>query len=85
MKKMSEYKNGLMLIPATMETKDFKNYVNGKATGILFLDHRPYFRLPSGKKGSSNSGQTMCIVAYDKFNLETLKNSGLGIVYKELV
>lgn len=83
MKKMQEHKNGLMLIPASFEIDDFKKYVWGHCTGVMILDHRPYFRQPDGSKGSSNSGQTMCIIAYDEYNLEMMRNSNLGIILKQ--
>jgi hypothetical protein len=80
MEKMSKHKNGIMMISAACETKRFYTHVWGKATGILMMDHRPYFRLPDGSKGVSNSGQTMCLIAYDEANLKALLDSGLGVV-----
>lgn len=82
MQKMNLHKNGIALLPATFETKPFKQYVINDCKGILMLDHRPYFHLPSGERGKSNSGQTMCLVAFDEMNLESLLNSGLGHVFK---
>lgn len=83
-KKMSEHKNGLLLCSFAGETKRFKQYVWGKESGILIMDKRPYFHLPDGSRAKANSGQTMCIIAYDKPNLEILKNSGLGIIIKSI-
>lgn len=80
MEKMSKHKNGVMLIPAATETRRFYKYVWKKASGILFMDHRPFFVKPSGKRGSSNSGQAMCLIAYDEINLNSLVNSNLGVV-----
>lgn len=84
MEKMYYHKNGIMLISAACETKRFYDWVWGKASGVCFLDHRPYFRLPDGSKSKSNSGQTMCLITYDEYNLEILKKSNLGIVVKEI-
>gem|GEM_PF-5349451 len=66
-----------------METDRFKKYVIGKAEGILFMDHRPYFILPDGTKAHTNAGQTICLIAYGKTNLESLVNSNLGPVFIE--
>lgn len=78
--KMKDHKNGIMLIPATMETSIFQKHVWDDAKGILFLDHRPYFCKADGNKGSTNSGQTMCLIAYDEFNFDALVRSKLGLV-----
>lgn len=83
MKKMVEHENGIMLISAACETERFYKYVWGNACGVLFMDHRPYFRLPDGSKGKSNSGQTICLIAYDDANLEALYKSRLGVVVHE--
>lgn len=84
MDKFVQHKNGIVLMAFTGETKRFKDYVWGKATGILIMDHRPYFRLPNGEKGKSNSGQTMCLISYDQENLEALFESKLGIVTNQI-
>lgn len=85
MEKMSEHKNGLMLLSAACETQRFYDYVWGKATGVLMMNHRPYFCLPNGSKAKSNSGQTMCLIAYDDNNLKSLLASGLGVVLQESI
>lgn len=84
MEKMSEHKNGVMLISAACETKRFKKHVWNKATGICFLDHRPHFRLPNGEKAITNSGQTMCLISYDEKNLQSMIDSKLGFVVKQI-
>lgn len=83
--KMAEHRNGLMLVSAAMETKRFKEYIFPNCSGVLFMDHRPYFRKPDGSKGVSNSGQTMCIVSFDEINLQSLINSNLGSVMVPLL
>jgi len=84
MDKMASHKNGIMLLGAACETKRFYQYVWGKATGVLMMDHRPYFSLPDGSKAKANSGQTICLVAYDKENLHALMKSKLGVVLKSV-
>ncbi|MCK5612841.1 adenine methyltransferase [Candidatus Pacearchaeota archaeon] len=83
MKRMAEHNNGIMLVPANMETKDFQKYVWGKCSGVLILKKRPHFLYPDGGRAKMNSGCTICLVAYGKINYEILKNSGLGIMLKE--
>ena len=79
MAKMAEHKNGIMFLSAALETERFRKYVWGKAVGICFMNHRPVFRLPNGEKPKNNSGQTVCLIAYDDYNMESLINSKLGV------
>lgn len=83
MKKMSEHNNGIMLIPAALETIPFKQYVFGKCSGILALNKRPKFHYVDGKQAEGNIGGTVCLVAYGENNLDILCNSDLGTVLVE--
>lgn len=78
MRRMSEYGNGIMLIPAACETRAFKQYVFGKCHGILMLSKRPKFLNVKGEEAKGSAGGTICLIAYGEINLEVLKNSGLG-------
>lgn len=80
MKHMSEHNNGVMLIPAALETENAFDYVWNKCSGILFLKNRPHFHYISGHRAKANSGCTICLVAYGKKNLESLMLSDLGKV-----
>lgn len=83
MQRMAEHNNGIMLIPAACETRPFREFVWGKASGILMLDRRPHFMNTAGVEAKANSGCTICLVAYGKLNLRWLKSSGLGVVLTE--
>lgn len=80
---MCYHNNGIMLIPAALETKGFKDYVWGKAKGLLILDKRPHFHYVSGKRAMANSGCTITLIAYGDNNLQSLIDSGLGVVLQE--
>lgn len=84
MKKMSEHGNGIMLLPCACETKAFSQYVWGVSSGILMLNHRPFFYKVDGNRHKSNSGGTICMVAYGDFNLQKLVASKLGPVLTEV-
>lgn len=84
LQKMSVHKNGIMLINAACETKRFYKYVYPEATGILMMNHRPFFCLHDGKKGKYGSGQTICLISYDEENLQSLLQSKLGVVLKPI-
>ncbi len=79
-KKMSEHKSGILLGGAAMEAKRFKEYVYPNMTGILFMDHRPYFYDEFGSRGKANCGQTICLIAFDDLNLKSLIDSKLGMI-----
>jgi len=80
--KMALHGNGILLTGAACETGRFKKYVWPYASGILFLDHRPYFVDEKGNKGKHGSGQTICLVSYGDANYESLLKSGLGTTLK---
>lgn len=81
--KMAEHANGIALIPAATETAHFKQFVWAKATSILFLEKRPHFHYPDGRRAAANSGCSICLVGYGTLNDEFLKLSELGF-YIEL-
>lgn len=78
MERMAEHNNGILLIPAALETENAYKYVWDKCTGILFLQGRPHFHYVNGTRAKANSGCTICLVSYGKFNLDCLMLSGLG-------
>ena len=84
MERMAEHNNGIMLIPAAMETKAFRTYVFGIASGICALKERPHFCYPNGTTAPFNSGATFLLVAYGFSNLVALQRSKLGTVLLEL-
>lgn len=84
MSKMAEHNNGIMLIPAALETQSSQKHVWGKASGILFLNHRPHFHYVDGTRAKANSGCTICLVAYGADNLDCLLKSKLGYVVQQM-
>lgn len=84
MAKMAEHNNGILLVPASCEIKEFQKYVWGKCSGILFLNRRPHFHHIDGSRAIGNSGCTICLVAYGSDNLNSLINSSLGNVVSEV-
>lgn len=78
MEKMAEHQNGIMLIPAAVETAAFEKFVWKRASSILFLNKRPNFHFPDGRKSTKNSGAPMCLVGYGQFNDAMLSFSRLG-------
>lgn len=83
MRRMAAHGDGVMLIPAACETLPFQQYVFGKASGILMLDHRPHFIDAQGNRAKANSGCTICLVAYGEENRKALMRSGLGTMLQE--
>ena len=84
MKRMSEHHNGILLIPANLETDVFQKYVWGESDGMCFLNTRPHFYYVTGRQAKANSGCTIVLVAYGKANFEILLNSGLGHCVREI-
>jgi hypothetical protein len=85
MSKMAEHNDGIMLIPAALETIASYKYVWDKCSGILFLKGpRPHFHYIDGTRAKANSGCTIMLVAYGKENLDSLLASNLGKVVTQL-
>lgn len=77
LKKLSEHGNGTALIFARTETKMFFEWVWSKAKAILFLEGRLYFHHVDGSRASANAGAPSCLIAYDLYNANRLKESGI--------
>ena len=84
MRRMAEHNNGIMLVPAAMETRNWKENVWGCCCGVLILDTRPHFCHPDGSASRANCGQTIALVAYGDYNWEKLLHSGLGVALQEV-
>jgi hypothetical protein len=72
MAKLAEHGDGIGLLAAATETKEFRRYVWDRADGLLFLYGRPYFCRPDGTPGHSNSGAPIVLVAYGERNARAL-------------
>lgn len=79
LQRMAEHGNGIALVAASTEVGWFKEWIWGHATSILFLRERPYFHLPSGERGSANSGCSICLAGFGETNDRALQASGLGM------
>lgn len=80
MKRMADHGNGILLVPAATETEAFDEFVWKQADAICFLLGRPHFHLVTGQRAPFNSGHAICLAAYGKMNMLTLRASGLGTV-----
>lgn len=73
LRKLSEHGNGIALIFASTETRDFFNYVWPKADGIFFCQGRLTFHRVTGQPCESNGGAASCLVAYGRSNADVLQ------------
>lgn len=80
MEKMSEHRNGIMLVPAATETVAFENFVFRQADSICFLSGRPHFHFLDGTRAKFNSGTAICLVGYGEENTDILIQARLGMV-----
>jgi len=81
LKKLSEHGNGVALIFARTETRNFFNYIWKKADGIFFIKGRLKFYTVDGKQASNSAGAPSCLVAYGEHNNNQLKNIKLNGIY----
>lgn len=76
--KLADHGNGIALIPARTETREFFRLVWERATSICFVRGRPHFHYPTGERAPFNSGAPIALVAYGANNAAILAASGLG-------
>jgi DNA N-6-adenine-methyltransferase Dam len=82
MRRMAEYGNGIMLIPAATETEAFDAYVWRKAAAVCFVKTRPHFHFADGKRAKANCGTAIALVAYGDANAAALEAANLGRTLK---
>jgi hypothetical protein len=75
--KLADHGNGIALILARTETKDWFDTVWNRADAILFLKGRIYFHDKNGVKAKANCGAAPVLVAYGKNNVEALRFCGI--------
>ena len=76
LKKMSEHKNGIALVPNSTETGWFHHYCWNQH-GILFLKKRTSFYHKNGEKAGSPTFGT-CLVAYSEYDAKVLSELTIG-------
>lgn len=74
---LKRHNNGVALIFARTETKDWFNHVWGDAHSILFIKGRLHFHHVDGTRAKANSGAPSALIAYGKNNSEFLRLSGV--------
>lgn len=72
MERMAGHNNGIALIFARTETKDFFANVWEVSTGLLFLKGRLSFCRADGKPGTGNSGAPSVLCAYGRHDADVL-------------
>ena len=81
LEKMSDHRNGVVLIFARTETKMFHQYVWPFANAIFFFEGRIKFLDESGVASMGSAGAPSCLISYDQneshLNHDLLKNCGL--------
>lgn len=75
LEKLKSHGDGVALIFARTETKDWFNYVWNGADSILFLKGRLYFHHVDGSQAKSNSGAPSALIAYGEHNTQMLKDA----------
>lgn len=75
--RMSEHGNGVALVFARTDTKNFHQYVFNKAAAILFMEGRLTFYHADGRRGANNAGAPSCLIAYGDEAAQRLNKSGV--------
>lgn len=75
--RLAEHGNGIALIFARTETRDWFTYIWPKASAILFIEGRLYFCDTNGKPAPHNAGAPSALIAYGRDNAQALLKSGI--------
>jgi hypothetical protein len=81
MERMAGHERGTALIFARTETKTWCDFVWGKASAVLFLRDRLYFRHVDGSKAEHNAGAPSALVAYGEEDANLLEFSDIPGAY----
>lgn len=82
--KMTTHNNGVALIFARTETKDFFRYVWDQADGLLFIKGRLFFHHAGGTKAKANAGAPSVLIGYGRQNANCLESCGIPGKYVPL-
>lgn len=78
--KLADHGNGIALIPARTETREFYRLVWERAHAVCFVKGRPHFYTRGGHRAPFNSGAPIALIAYGSENVAALERAALGIV-----
>lgn len=78
--KLADHGNGILLIPARTETREFYRLIWGRADAICFVEGRPHFYHPDGKRAKANSGAPVILAAFGVGNARRLEREDLGVI-----
>lgn len=77
LERMALHNQGTLLIFARTETQAWFKYVWPRATGILFVEGRPHFHLPTGERAPGNAGGPIALCAYGDEDWNLLRAANL--------
>lgn len=82
--KMSQHKEGLLLVFVRTETKLWQQVILPTCHSIRLLDWRPTFHYTNGKAGPGNCGGPMCLVSWNEEDTVIAKRLG-GVTVKPML
>lgn len=77
LKKQADHGNGISLLFARVDRKDFHEHIFNRADSILFLRGRVHFHFPDGSRATENGGYPSMLVAFGEGNCEALETCGI--------
>ena len=82
--RMASHNNGIALIFARTDTKNFHRYIFPIANAMLFIEGRLTFHHVSGERGANSAGAPSVLVAYGEHAKTRLLESGIKGALVEL-
>lgn len=79
--RLAQHGNGIALLAARTETREFHRLVWGKADALCFTGPtRPHFHHADGARAKANSGAPIVLIAYGIENVWALERADLGVM-----
>lgn len=77
LQKMALHGNGIALVFARTETRNFQQFVFPHAESILFMEGRVKFHLVTGEQAKTGANAPSVLIGYDEENAEMIEQSGI--------
>ncbi len=78
LKRLAEHGNGMAIVFARTETRDWQAHIWRAADAILFLHGRLHFYRADGIRAKANAGAPSALIAYGQNNVTALRESGIS-------
>ncbi len=78
LKRLASHGDGVAIVFARTETRDWQTHIWSAADAIMFLHGRLHFYRADGTRAKANAGAPSALIAYGQNNVTALRESGIS-------